>query len=76
MLLDVRTYRCKPGTIKAHLKLYSEKGKPAQSRHAIQTNTLIYWYTRMQTTEKRKELPCGLMKIGLIIPKKAQNLAL
>ena len=24
MLLDVRTYRCKPGTIKGHLKLYSE----------------------------------------------------
>ena len=33
MLLDVRTYRCKPGTIKSHLKLYSELGKPAQSKH-------------------------------------------
>ncbi len=33
MLLDVRTYRCRPGTIKTHLKLYSEKGKAAQSRH-------------------------------------------
>ena len=28
MLLDVRTYRCRPGTINTHLKLYSEKGKP------------------------------------------------
>ena len=33
MLLDVRTYRCKPGTIKSHLKLYSDLGKPAQSKH-------------------------------------------
>lgn len=33
MLLDMRTYRCKPGMIKAHLKLYSEIGKPAQSRN-------------------------------------------
>ena len=33
MLLDVRTYRCKPGTIKSHLKLYSELGKPSQSKH-------------------------------------------
>jgi len=33
MLLDVRTYRCKPGMIKGHLNLYKEKGKPAQSRN-------------------------------------------
>ena len=33
MLLDVRTYTCRPGTINAHLKLYSEKGKPVQSKH-------------------------------------------
>ncbi len=33
MLLDVRTYRCKPGTIKAHLELYEKMGKAAQSRH-------------------------------------------
>ena len=33
MLLDMRTYRCKPGMIKAHLKLYSEIGKPAQSKN-------------------------------------------
>ena len=33
MLLDVRTYRCRPGTIKSHLQLYSEIGKPAQSKH-------------------------------------------
>ena len=26
MLLDVRTYRCKPGMIKGHLNLYKEKG--------------------------------------------------
>ena len=32
MLLDVRTYRCKPGTINAHLKLYEEMGKAPQFR--------------------------------------------
>ena len=67
MLLDMRTYRCKPGMIKAHLKLYSEIGKPAQSRNlgthfclqqlklGIQMNTLIFGFTRMLTIEKRKE---------------------
>jgi hypothetical protein len=33
MLLDVRTYRCKPGTLKAHLALYEKMGKAPQSRH-------------------------------------------
>ncbi len=32
MLLDVRTYTCKPGTINAHLKLYEEHGFAPQSR--------------------------------------------
>lgn len=32
MLLDVRTYKCKPGSINAHLKLYEEMGKPSQFR--------------------------------------------
>ena len=27
MLLDIRTYRCKPGTIKKHLQLYEKMGK-------------------------------------------------
>jgi len=33
MLLDVRTYTCRPGTIKAHLELYEKMGKPPQSRN-------------------------------------------
>ena len=33
MLIDVRTYRCKPGTLKTHLALYAEKGFGPQSRH-------------------------------------------
>jgi len=33
MLLDVRTYVCKPGTMKAHLALYAEFGKAPQVRH-------------------------------------------
>jgi hypothetical protein len=32
MLLDVRTYKCKPGTISAHLKLYEDFGKSPQFR--------------------------------------------
>ena len=33
MLLDVRTYVCKPGTIKKHLALYEKMGKTPQTRH-------------------------------------------
>ena len=77
MLLDMRTYRCKPGMIKAHLKLYSEIGKPAQSRNlgtplyyllqlklAIQMNTLIFGFTKTLTIEKKKEEQCGMILTG------------
>lgn len=33
MLLDVRTYTCRPGTIKKHLALYDQLGKVPQTRH-------------------------------------------
>lgn len=33
MLLDVRTYTCRPGTIKAHLDLYEKYGFAPQKRH-------------------------------------------
>jgi len=33
MLLDVRTYTCKPGMIKKHLALYEKMGKGPQTRH-------------------------------------------
>ncbi len=33
MLLDVRTYTCRPGTIKKHLALYEKHGKAPQTRH-------------------------------------------
>lgn len=33
MLYDVRTYTCRPGTIKKHLALYAEHGYATQSRH-------------------------------------------
>ncbi len=33
MLLDVRTYTCRPGTIKQHLALYEKMGKEPQTRH-------------------------------------------
>ena len=33
MLLDVRTYTCKPGTLKKHLELYAKMGAEPQSRN-------------------------------------------
>ncbi len=33
MLLDVRTYTCRPQTIKRHLALYEKMGKTPQTRH-------------------------------------------
>jgi hypothetical protein len=33
MLLDVRTYTCRPGKIGAHLALYEKMGKGPQTRH-------------------------------------------
>ena len=33
MLLDVRTYTCRPGTIKKHLAVYEEFGKAPQTKH-------------------------------------------
>lgn len=33
MLFDMRTYRCRPGTLNSHLALYAEYGWPVQSRH-------------------------------------------
>lgn len=33
MIWDHRTYTCRPGTIKKHMKLYEEHGWAIQSRH-------------------------------------------
>ncbi|MBY8978040.1 NIPSNAP family protein [Rhodobacteraceae bacterium NNCM2] len=33
MIYDHRTYTCRPGTIKKHLKLYEEHGWEVQKRH-------------------------------------------
>ena len=33
MLFDVRTYTCKPGTLKRHLALYQQMGLGPQTRH-------------------------------------------
>jgi hypothetical protein len=33
MLLDVRTYRCRPGTLGRHIALYDKMGKVPQTRH-------------------------------------------
>ena len=33
MLLDVRTYDCKPNSLPQHLALYEKLGKPVQTKH-------------------------------------------
>lgn len=33
MLLDVRTYKVKPGSLQAHLEIYENYGKEPQTRH-------------------------------------------
>ncbi len=33
MLIDVRTYTCRPGTLKDHLALYAAHGKEPQVKH-------------------------------------------
>jgi hypothetical protein len=33
MLLDMRTYTCRAGTLRAHLKIYEELGWEVQKRH-------------------------------------------
>lgn len=33
MIYDVRTYRCRPGTIRKHMALYGEHGYDVQRRH-------------------------------------------
>jgi len=33
MLLDARTYTCRPGTINKHLDLYEKLGKEPQTKH-------------------------------------------
>lgn len=33
MIYDHRTYTCRPGTIKRHMKLYEESGWAVQSKH-------------------------------------------
>ena len=43
MLYDVRTYVCRPGTIKAHLALYEQYGFAPQKRHLGEP--LVYMQT-------------------------------
>ena len=41
MLLDVRTYTCRPGTIKAHLEVYEKYGKHPQTKHLGQPDAYL-----------------------------------
>ena len=33
MIIDIRTYTCKPGMIKKHMALYEKMGKAPQTKH-------------------------------------------
>ncbi len=67
MLLDVRTYTCRPGMIKKHFELYDRLGKGPQTKHLgqpfayLQTETgnvnsfLHIWaYENAADREKRR----------------------
>ena len=81
MLIDVRTYRCRPGTINKHLALYEEYGKdtvslPWQPLAYLKGETgdpneyVHIWVYEMQETEKPKDLNYMQMKNGSHIWKK------
>ncbi len=66
MLIDHRTYRCKPGKMQAYLKLYEEHGKAAQTKHLGQPvahmitesgsmNTLIHIWAYDSATDREKK---------------------
>jgi hypothetical protein len=42
MLIDVRTYACRPGMLKQHLALYAQYGKGPQTKHLGQP---LAWLT-------------------------------
>ena len=52
MLLDVRTYTCRPGTIKKHLELYAKMGAEPQSRNL--GKPLLYMTTETGKTTSRR----------------------
>ena len=85
MLIDVRTYEVKAGTLKAHLDLYAEYGKGPQSKHlgtplaylrpkpATQMSTSTCGCMMMLVTVKPAVRLCGRTQIGWHIPSAAQN---
>ena len=74
MLIDVRTYRCRPGTINTHLTLYEKYGKEPQfrclgsplgilrERQVTQMNMCTSGFMKMRETERLKELNYMQMK--------------
>jgi hypothetical protein len=45
MIFDVRTYTCRPGTLKKHMELYEAEGFAAQSKHLGQP--IVYGTTEV-----------------------------
>ena len=85
MLLDARTYTCRPGTINKHLELYERLGKGPQTKHL--GNPLAYmkcetgdpnkymhiWMYEMQGTVRQNVQRCGPTRTGFAIQKKVPN---
>ena len=55
MLIDVRTYKCKPNTLKKHLELYEKYGKKPQ----VKTLDIRYYFSL------RLVIPMNIFMFGL-----------
>jgi len=56
MLYDVRTYECRPGTIKMHLDLYEKHGKAPQSRALGNPLAYLVYENAADREERRKKM--------------------
>ena len=82
MLLDVRTYTCRPGSINKHLDLYEKMGKEPQTKHL--GPPLVYmkcetgnpnqymhiWAYENAGDREKNEPKCGLIRTGWSTPKR------
>ena len=87
MLVDIRTYRCRPGTLNAHLALYEKFGKSPQYRclgeplaflqgETGDPNEFVHiWVYENAGDREAKRAFYGLMRNGWPIQKKVPSWA-
>ena len=85
MLLDVRTYTCRPGAIKKHLEIYEKYGKAPQTKHLGQPlaymvtetgnpNQYIHiWVYESAGDREAKRAASGPTRTGSHTPSTARN---